>query len=721
MNGTVFGGGDDERAEEAHPQYHIAQLLDRMDAARADVQPWPWGQDRSQREERINCAMAPARFTRNWSAMKEDDRSFDGVKQAQFAGLADEAQGIAIALRGALEIPLRTAALVTPDRDLAQRVVAHLKRWGIQADDSAGRKLSATLPGSLLLALCMAAGQGFAPVALLGLVKHPLVQKGDERRNWLDGARWLDLALRGPRPAPGLDGISQFLVGGTKRQRVVRDRAAAWWRDARVLFEPLASAFRAKSLALPTLFSALRESATQLCGEEAWRGQEGRAVADLIDRIEEFAVNGPAHLAPAGAADLVRDLLDAVAIRPTWGGHHRIFIWGLLEARLQSADIMILGGLNEGSWPQLPAPDPWLAPRIRSTLQLPGLERRIGLAAHDFASALGGKDILITRAVRDAASPTIESRFLLRLNAFSGGLGKSRSPDFARMIDGNDGRSNPARRPAPAPPAAERPKEIRVTEVDRLKADPFAWYARAMMGLSGLDAIDAEPGAAWRGTLIHDVLENWAIKDQYAEGRLIARVEAEFEKPEAHKFLKALWLPQLRQACGWIENQLIELAGEGRKPRLAEAYGRTDIEGVTLIGQADRIDTMPDNHIAIVDYKTGSPPSVKQASQGYALQLGLIGLLAARGGFKDLVGTPEVFEYWKLNRDAKTREFGGVVKASIGRDATETIIDHALRNLIGAINAWINGDQPFIARLHPEWAKYGDYDQLSRLEEWYGR
>ncbi len=714
-------GGRDERAEEAHPQYHIAQLLDRMDAARDDVQLWQWGANRSEREAQVNHVMAPARFTRNWSQMKAEDRAFEGVRQAQFAGPADEAQGIAIALREALETPLRTAALITPDRDLAQRVAAHLKRWGIEADDSAGRALSATLPGSLILALCMAAAEGFAPVALLGLLKHPLVQKGEQRRHWLDGARWLDLALRGPRPAPGLDGVSVFLAGGGKRQRGVRDRAAAWWRDARGLLEPLAASFATKSLPIPTLFAALREAATALCGDEAWRGQDGRALADLIDRIEDFAVAGPDRLSPVNAPDLVRDLMEAVAIRPAWGGHHRIFIWGLLEARLQTADLMILGGLNEGSWPQLPSPDPWLAPRIRTELKLPGLERRIGLSAHDFASALGGKDVLITRAVRDAAAPTMESRFLLRLNAFSGGLEVNRLPDFARMIDGNDGASNPADRPAPRPPAEERPKEIRVTEVDRLKADPFAWYARAMMGLFAIDMIDAEPSAAWRGTLIHDVLEKWANEDGFAEGQLIARVEAELSKPEAHKLLKALWLPQLRQACGWIESQIIALDGDGRKPRLAEAYGRTEIAGVTLIGQADRIDAMPENRLAIVDYKTGSPPSVKQASQGYALQLGLIGLLAARGGFKDLSGTPDTFEYWKLNRDQKTREFGGVAKASIGKEATETIIDHAERNLIGVIETWINGEEPFIPRLHPEWAKYGDYDQLSRLEEWYGR
>ena len=717
---AVRGAGE-ERAEQSHPQYHIAELLDRMDAARGDVQLWPWGADMSDRALKINRAMAPARFTREWSAMKADDRSFPGVRQAQFFGPADEAQGIAIALREALETPKRTAALVTPDRALAQRVSAHLKRWGIDADDSAGRSLSNTLSGSLILALTMAAAENFAPVALLGLLKHPLVQRDEKRLDWLSGARWLDLALRGPRPASGLDGIGAFLSAGTRRERAVRDRAAAWWREIRPLLEPLASAVAQERLAFPALIAALRDSAATLCGEEAWRGPDGRAVSNLIDQVEDYARGGPEWLTLDNATDMIRDLLDTVAIRPAYGGHHRIFIWGLLEARLQTADLMILAGLNEGSWPQLPAPDPWLAPRIRTELGLAGLERRIGLAAHDFASALCGKEILVTRALRDATAPTRESRLLLRLNAFSGGLAESNLPVLARMMDGNPGPANLVARPAPAPPIAERPKAIRVTEVDRLKADPFAWYASRMMGLTSLDLIDAEPGAAWRGTMIHELLEKWARDDDYLPGKLAKRVEEMFDQPETHMLLRALWRPQVKQACGWIEAELGSLKLLGRSPVLAEVDGRIEIEGVTLIGKADRIDRLEGDQLAIVDYKTGPPPTNKQMSQGYALQLGLIGLIAAKGGFKSLEGQPVSFEYWRLNRDQNTREFGGVTKAKLGKDATETLVDHAERHLIGAIAEWLNGDAAFIPRLHPEWAKYGDYDQLSRLEEWYGR
>jgi ATP-dependent helicase/nuclease subunit B len=92
---------------------------------------------------------------------------------------------------------------------------------------------------------------------------------------------------------------------------------------------------------------------------------------------------------------LLRGLMDSIPVRRPYGGDSRISIWGLLEARLQKADLMILGGMNEGVWPSAPSPDPWLAPQIRRALGLPGLDFRTGLAANDFMSALGAPRVLL--------------------------------------------------------------------------------------------------------------------------------------------------------------------------------------------------------------------------------------------------------------------------------------------------------------------------------------
>ena len=225
----------------------------------------------------------------------------------------------------------------------------------------------------------------------------------------------------------------------------------------------------------------LAEAAQAIAGDAAWRGPAGRMAAELLGELQGSAAARGLDVGADEAVPLLRQLFDARAVRPPYGGHPRIFIWGLLEARLQRADLVVLGGLNEGVWPAMPAPDPWLPPKVRANLGMPTLDVRIGLSAHDFASALGAPEVLITRARRDAKSPTVASRFLLRLDAISGGLPRDVA---ARAVDralDDPGPPQPADRPEPSPPLEQRPKEISVTAVDRLKADPFAFYAKAIL------------------------------------------------------------------------------------------------------------------------------------------------------------------------------------------------------------------------------------------------
>jgi ATP-dependent helicase/nuclease subunit B len=382
---------------------------------------------------------------------------------------------------------------------------------------------------------------------------------------------------------------------------------------------------------------------------------------------------------------------------------------------------VIAGGLNEGVWPALPAPDPWLGPRIRAELGLPGLERRIGLAAHDLVGVLGSRDVLVTRARRDARAPTIASRLWLRLEAMTGGMVRARAPlAWARAIDASP-EFAPAVRPQPCPPAAWRPRKLAVTRLDRLKADPYAFYAQAMLALSPLDLVDAEPGPAWRGTAVHAVLEAWAKEDGCDPDRLPARADAMLAGIAAHPVLRAFWTPRLREAVEWIAAEMTRLRGEGRDVLLAEEFGRATIAGIELYGKADRIDGQADGSLAIVDYKTGTPPGPRQVFAGYAMQLGLLGLIAEHGGFPGVRGEPRAFEYWSLAQ--KGGKLGHVAKALGNKPAIDPadFTAHALRHFEAAVARWLTGEEPFTAKLHPELAPYGDYDQLMRLDEWYGR
>ena len=716
-----------KRSIETHAQYHLKLLLDRMGVARSEFKRWRDGSEHDAppaRGRAIANALAPAEFTHLWTDLPSGERQLKGVSVIEAATPAAEAQAIAIALRETLETPGRTAALVTPDRALARRVAAHCARWGLTIDDSAGQSLSVLPPGTLLLAIAEAAAQQFAPLPLLSLLKHPLVMAGETRVAWLEGVRAMDRILRGPRPAAGLAGIDRHLAQGDPRTHGLRAAASTWWTDTRALLEPIEAAAAQGPQSMSELVAMLREAATVLSGNAAWARADGRAAADLIDGLERESVHGPERVDPATLPSMLRTLLDEVAVRPPQGGHPRLAIYGLLEARLQTADRMILGGLNEGVWPPLAAPDPWLAPRIRSELGLPGLERRIGLSAHDFAGALGAPEVILTRARRDTSAPTVASRFLLRLTALSGGMARSGAvEDWAMAIDRAE-RHRPTDRPGPAPPAHLRPKKISVTEVDRLKADPYAFYARRILGLSMLDPVDADPSAAWRGTAVHDVLEHWAREDGCDSASLRPRARAMLHDERTHPMLRALWAPRLYEAIDWIATKIAEQGEEGRVVLDVEREGTIPIAGVELRGKYDRIDRLPDGSLAVVDYKTGQAPSPKAARAGFTLQLGLLGLIAERDGFKPIVGKVSAFEYWSLAKYQGS--FGRISSPVDPAGKYDKLLPHefiptATEHFADAVARWLTGSEAFTAKLKPEYAPWSDYDQLMRRDEWYGR
>ena len=127
---------------------------------------------------------------------------------------------------------------------------------------------------------------------------------------------------------------------------------------------------------------------------------------------------------------------------------------------------------------------------------------------------------------------------------------------------------------------------------------------------------------------------------------------------------------------------------------------------------------MPTAALAIIDYKTGQPPTQKAVNEGFALQLGLLGLIGRAGGFEGVSAIPKPSN---IGRSRRYRgKFGRLMRPDKDMQPGE-FLDHAYRNFADAAARWLTGSEPFTAKLNPAYAPYGDYDQLMRLEEWYGR
>jgi ATP-dependent helicase/nuclease subunit B len=722
--GAPFG----ERDALTHPQYHLKLLLNRMGVAREEVDPWHrsgLAAATPERSRAISNLFLPPAQSAGWVALKPAQRRLAGVRLMECAHPGEEAQAIAVLIRQALEQPERRVALVTPDRGLAGRVVAHLKRWNIQADDTAGRPLPQTPAGRVVLLLAELAASDAAPVPLLALLTHPLVGAGEGRAAWLANARELDLALRGPRPAPGLEPLRTVIARLADRGRGTA--IAAWWNEVESLLGAMLTL--QEELPLAEALDRLVAVGEALCGERLWSEADGRGLAAWLEELRAAVAVVGTRLMPGDLPGVLRDAMDRVAVRPPWGGHSRVAIYGLLEARMSRADLTICAGLVEGTWPAPPGTEPLLPPPVLRALGVPAGEFRIGLAAHDLAAALGAPEVVLSWAQRDEAGPVVPSRFVLRVQAMLGELAtahrETEAPALARRID----QAPPAPRyakPMPRPSAAQRDVALAVTAIDRLRGDPYQFYASAILGLRKLDPLDADPSPAWQGTVVHQVMERWHKAGGRA-GELLAIAAEELTVMQAHPVTRGLWWPRLARGLEWTDERIAEQSREGRTVLASERRGEMTLAGVRVHGRADRIDRRADGRLVVVDYKTGKPPSGSQVQNGFALQLGTLGLIAAAGGFAGVAGEPDGFEYWSFGKDVDSETGFGYCFEPVLEGRKQSGIPRAEflseteRFLRDAINRWIKGNEPFEARLNPDLGGFNDYDQLMRLDEWQGR
>jgi len=712
--GLTFGRGD----VLTHPQYHLKLLLNRMGVNRAEVRQWHRKGASAAPPERthaISSLFLPPEASKVWVDLKPEKRRLAGVRLIKSQNSEEEAQAIAVLVRETLEEPEKTVAIITPDRGLARRVVQHLERWNIAADDSAGQPLHLTAAGRFLLQLAEVISDDVAPVALIAALAHPMVRRGEQRREWLEALRAFERKLRGPRPSGGFETLSI----------VARDAGVGdWWNEVTEILKPMAGGGDERS-ALADRTDSLTLAAEALAGGDLWAREDGRSLSRFLDEFRRNARDIGTHIENDELHAVLRDAMSEIAVRPPYGGHPRVAIYGLLESRMTRADLVLCGGLNEGTWPATPSTDPLLAPAILRALGVPGSEFRIGLSAHDLAGALGAPQVVLSRAVRDTDGPAIPSRFLLRIEALLGERAdehrEERIPSIASNLDRIVARSEEYPRPQPDPSPALRDVPIKVTALDRLLGDPYQFYASEVLGLRGLDDLDADSTPAWQGTLAHDILQKWhEARVSNPKADIIAAAEKVFSEKNVHPLLRGLWSPRLFAALEWVA-ETIE-AQQDREVVSVERKGSMKHKGVRVYGRADRIDRLADNSLAIIDYKTGIPPSASQVEAGFALQLGLLGLIARDGDFDGLSGDAVKFEYWSLARD-KAGGFGFVdVPLNTGKKrsglepdemlpATEVFLDQA-------ISQFIKGTAPFTAKLNPNYPGYDQYDQLMRLEEW---
>jgi ATP-dependent helicase/nuclease subunit B len=745
-----IGDADADEPGFGHPQAALRRLLGILGIPRESVTelgyPTP---TRAARDKFLSEAMRPADTTEMWQAYRE--RTYEiaaalaGVTLIEAADEREEALSLAIVLREVLETPEATAALVTPDRDLARRVGAELGRFGIAIDDSAGELLSASLYGKLARVALLAAASEFAGKDIVALLVHPLTRLGLDRTEIERLVPLFEIGL--------LRQIGRLAAFRTPADAISAAREKAKDRSAHPAQNRISDADWAKlEDLLARLQSALGPLASLKGPQElrVWldahrraldsvtqdaRGEDAEALDALFAELHRCALPGLRFESETYALFLAQTMGEVILRQPR-RTHPRLKIFGLLEARLLDAGVMLLGGLDETIWPPQATSDAFLNRPMRAALGLSPPERRIGQTAHDFVMAMGHERVILSRALKRDGTPTVASRFVQRLAALGGEefeTCRARGRAFlalARGIDRPAAAPIASQRPMPRPPVELRPRRLSVTRIEMLRRDPYAIYAEFILKLAALPAADQAEERRIMGSAIHEVLADFGTR--YPQGLLPpaapptldatmrAAFQTEFEDPD---FAIFQW-PRIERAMRFYLDFEIS-----RRPFVKlDVEIQDDIEialvdgtSFTLSAVADRLEHLADGAVALVDYKTGTPPGIDEVRVGFAPQLTLEAAMARRGAF-GLAPETRVDQalYVKLLGKGGGKERPLRFKRKGQPD--ESIVDVAeehFASLVELLNQFRDPATPYPPRPFPKFvARYNAYDHLARVKEW---
>jgi ATP-dependent helicase/nuclease subunit B len=772
----VIGGIRDARSRfttppsSNHPQYAMHALLQRFAIKRRDVEPLEKPSPRG-RDVLLSEAMRPASATERWQR-----RLAEPVVAGKIAlGMTDlalieadnpetEALAIAVAMREARHLE-KSAALVTPDRRLARRVAAALARWNLAFDDSGGDALMDTSAGIFARLVAEAAARELEPPTLLAVLKHPLCRLGAAHGNFRKAAEALELALlRGTRPRGGSSGLEQDLARFRLELKNLRagelsslhraeprtrlsdaelDDAGRLIARLRNALAPLESLNPAKPLDFVELALCHRDVLIELSRDAhgvaiVFDGPQGSALATAFDELLGGSQSG-LMVQLSDYPEVFQTAFADRMVRRAEGVDVQLKIYGPLEARLTQSDRVIIGGLVEGVWPPAPRIDPWLSRPMRHELGLDLPERRIGLSAHDFAQLLGADDVILSHAAKVGGAPAVASRFLHRLEAVAGearwSAAKSAGQRYVRFANQLDAPENvvPVAQPAPRPPRAVRPLKLSVTEIEDWLRDPYTIFAKHILRLAPLDPVDMPLSAADRGSAIHETIGEFTQtfatslpRDPAGVLRNIGQKHFAplMQRPEA----RALWWPRFLRIAKWFSDWEIarrdHLAAIVAEIRGEMPISIDDERTFVLSARADRIERRRDGTFAILDYKTGQPPTGKQVRMGLSPQLTLEAAILRGGGFAGIAAPASVSDltYVRLsgnNPPGKEQPLELKIKQSDEAQSPDEAADYARAQLETLIRKFDDESEPYISLNLSMWAnRYGQYDDLARIKEW---
>lgn len=720
-----------------HPQYGMARLLRLLGAGTGDVVELAEGEN--PRTTLVRRALALTDDTAHWvdQALADPLGAVKGLSLIGARSEDEQARAVALAAQNGLAEGRKSVGIVTPDRNLARRIAAELGRFGISVDDAAGMPLFQSAAGRLARQVLALAVNHYDGVDLMALLRNRAATFGLARANISILADQIELGLlRGQRANRGLAGLRALLdanISGETKFPAKRLHQADCGQ-IEDLFSRLEAALAPleKLLALPQTSAGKFGAGLMAAINGVTDGAimpGGRELSDWAGELERQRGEG-LKFPPRGLDGVLGALMLGYQVRSPDRGRQDIFIWGQLEARLQNPDLLILAALNEDKWPEPADPGPWLSRNMLLAAGLQPPERQAGLAAHDFAQALGNGQLVMAYSERIGTSPAIASRLVQRLEAFAGKQASTAMRargqvwlDAARQLDGVE-TVKPAQRPMPNPPAALRPKQLSVTEIETLMRSPYDIYAKHVLRLRPLDSLGDNPDARERGNIIHAIFARFVndgcdVMAPDALATLTTMAQAGFSGLDAIGERRNIWLRRFAHAA-----QLFLAFERERNDRVRHRHAEIDgvwtlPSGFTLTGRADRVDEMVGGGLEIIDFKTGSPPTPAAMKAFEVPQLLLEAAMGKAGAMAGIAPAPaKALTYVKIGwgPEAFVPHSFKLAREFTLMEAAE----EAAKRMQRHVDVFLFHDVAMAARILPKQGQrfVGSYEHLARSAEW---
>lgn len=407
---------------------------------------------------------------------------------------------------------------------------------------------------------------------------------------------------------------------------------------------------------------------------------EDAPIIIAIDEVSKILTRYEIILGVSDARAIIANTLARVSIRPPLNEDTKIRVLGVIESRMQNADVIILTGLNEGMFPGAGYSNPWIPRGVAEKIGLPSPNTEVSLTALDFITLSCGREVYWLRSKTAGSSVTTESRFLSRVDVMTKSEKRKAKSEILESVLNQD---NIAHKPmdysSPAPPADRG--DVYVTDLELLIHNPYAYYAKHILRLRPKRDYWETPDARDFGNLIHAAIEDGAVSISDLDKR--AR-----EILEPGSVLFHLWHKRFLEIIPAVQ-KLLEIKNSHKEIEL-----QTVITGRRVRARADMV-----YDDVVVDIKTGAAPNRAQLVAGNMPQLPIEAYM--RGA--------RVMQFLQLkNNDVRMVEYSG--------DVAKQMIDATVQKVSELFGRYSKDFEPY-EYYETSDAKYKAWDDLARISD----